>query len=650
MTRPAGEAACRLSGRSWPAAGQRFEVGGGTYVFERGTVWEVLGPDDAPAGLFADGGGTFSWRAEEPAAARVYADNAKSLGGFTVGKDGALTSPFERALLVGTGASRPFVTGEGASAPPPDAALRDFRQRFADDRVGPPEPRLRAAGASGAWFTSFVQGDRDLLHEVDAALEYDEGLAVFYRPSGLPPGYGPGRWAIDIGHRPIDRDRRSAPRSDVRLVDLAVDVRETEEPYGSFDVTETYTFDRPSSALSLRFALQVPAAGTAKPLSTRGLSVQAEDGSPIPFVHDFGGLLLFLPAVVPAGSSRTIRFRYEAGFFERRGGIDYWELPLGGAWYPAPPWNSANVLRFRGTVRAKKPLLPFASGETVRRADDGEWNLVEAKLDKPVFGVAVVAGKYKVHEETQDGITCRVASYGGAKPGDAAKLTNLFHQMRRVYEVYHGPFPFRHYDIVEVRSWGFGQAPPGMMRITQEAFASNVFGDTVGTVFSQGINQRFAHEIAHSWWGHVVWAADGTDQWIEEGMAQIASARLLEVTKKEEDAVALAKNWRVLAKETSRTAPLVLLNQLRDKPASGVRSEVAMDRTRLVYGKGPLVLLALRKELGNDTFFTVMKSFLRSFEKKGPVTTKDLIGLTNFVTKKDWGPWFEKYVYGFEMP
>jgi hypothetical protein len=645
----AREPACRLSGRSWPAAGQRVEAGGGRYVFERGTIWEVLGPDEMPAGLFSDGGGTFSWSAEEPAAARVYADNAKALGGFTVGKEGALSAPFGRALLVGAGASRPSVTGEAKNAPAPEDVLRDFRKRFTGDGFGLPEARLRAAGASGAYFLSLMEADRDLLHEVDGALDHDERLAVLLRPAGLPPGYAPGRWCFSVGHRPVDRDRRSAPRSDVRLVDLVADVRELEEPYGALDVAETYLFDRPASALALRFPDRSLSLN-GKPFPTRKVTVTAEDGSAVPFVLDGGGLVLFLGGVVPAGSTRTIRFRYEGGFFERRGGYDYWELALGAAWYPAPPWNSANTLRFQSTIRAKKPLLPFASGETIRRAEDGEWNLVETKLDKSVFGVAVVAGKYTIHEETQDGITCRVASYGGAKAGGAAKLTNLFHQIRRVYEVYFGAFPFRSYDILEVNSWGFGQAPPGMMRITKEAFASNVFGDTVGTIFSQGINQRFAHEIAHSWWGHVIWAADPSGQWIEEGMAQVASARLLEVTKKGDEAAALAKQWRALAKDTSRTAPLVLLNEMTDKPVFGIGSETARDRIRLVYGEGPVVLLALRKELGDDTFFTVAKSFLRSFEKRGPVTTRDLVALTNFVTKKDWAPWFEKYVYGSEMP
>ena len=40
---------------------------------------------------------------------------------------------------------------------------------------------------------------------------------------------------------------------------------------------------------------------------------------------------------------------------------------------------------------------------------------------------------------------------------------------------------------------------------------------------------------------------------------------------------------------------------------------------------------------------------LRSFPDK-EVTTDDFIGLMNFVTKSDWKPFFDQYVYGWEMP
>ena len=32
------------------------------------------------------------------------------------------------------------------------------------------------------------------------------------------------------------------------------------------------------------------------------------------------------------------------------------------------------------------------------------------------------------------------------------------------------------------------------------------------------------------------------------------------------------------------------------------------------------------------------------------VSTRDVVGLTNFITKKDYAPWFERYMLGSEWP
>ncbi len=81
------------------------------------------------------------------------------------------------------------------------------------------------------------------------------------------------------------------------------------------------------------------------------------------------------------------------------------------------------------------------------------------------------------------------------------------------------------------------------------------------------------------------------------------------------------------------------------------------DRWNLLYGKGPLVIHGLRQELGrrlgpekgDPAFFTLLRSFMTNFAgKRGE--TRHLVGLLNQMTGSDWQPWFERYVYGTEMP
>ena len=82
------------------------------------------------------------------------------------------------------------------------------------------------------------------------------------------------------------------------------------------------------------------------------------------------------------------------------------------------------------------------------------------------------------------------------------------------------------------------------------------------------------------------------------------------------------------------------------------------DYAYLVYGKGPLVLHALRQELartqggeeqGDRYFFALLRTFLKHVEP-GWGETRHLVGILDQITGKDWQPWFERYVYGTETP
>jgi hypothetical protein len=565
----------------------------------------------------------------------------------------SLEVSFSRSSFYSSPVSRPRLPElAAAAAAAPAEGFRQHRKRFLADRAAAPETGAFAGAVNGTGFAeALLEAGKDLRHRVDGTLGFEETLASMDRPSGTPITFPDWRFSVVVGRRPVGHPRRTAPAPEVRLVDLGVDVRETDVGWGRFVVEETLAADKSVRAIALVLRSDILQQRTLAPVAARFIGATTEDGRPVPAVLEKNVLLLVLPEPIPGGASRKVTFRYDAPFLSRPGGDNVWELQIASAWYPQPvAIRSAARHAFRSVVRAKKPFLPFASGETVRRAEDGAWNLVETRLTQPVPFVAVLAGAYTVQEETQDGVVCRVASYGISKEKSGAKLTNLFHKMRKFYEPYFGAFPWKEYTILEVPSYGFGQAPPGMMRITREAFQSNVIGDEMAAFFSGGINERLAHEIAHSWWGYGVWGATENDQWIEETFAEVSAGRLLEEMKDRSEFTRLANIWKTRAKDASSLAPIYLSNDVTRKVELFDSSDLWADRFYLTYFKGSILLQSIRKEVGDETFFTVLKSFQRSFEKKPAVTTDQFIGLLSFVTKKDWKPWFERVYYGSEMP
>jgi aminopeptidase N len=282
--------------------------------------------------------------------------------------------------------------------------------------------------------------------------------------------------------------------------------------------------------------------------------------------------------------------------------------------------------------------------------------VVRTHLDHPMQWIAVAAGKYKVFAAAEDGLKCNVATYVFGKEKPAKVLQDLFFSAADTYGQFFGvPYPFEEVDVVEINSWGFGQAPPGFIFITQEAY--NPIGDTISRIFSQGVNGRYVHEVAHAWWGHVVKSGSDEEEWLNESFADYSAALALQAMmgdkKGDREFKSTLREWKSRASEVAGGGSVYLANYLAGEDEADYR-----DRINLLYNKGPLVLHALRQELGRrlgsseqgDRYFQALLRTLLSNFKFKLGATRDLVGILNQMTRSDWQPWFEKYVYGTETP
>jgi len=106
----------------------------------------------------------------------------------------------------------------------------------------------------------------------------------------------------------------------------------------------------------------------------------------------------------------------------------------------------------------------------------------------------------------------------------------------------------------------------------------------------------------------------------------------------------LVAHWKQQAKDAGTIAPIPLANRIGGDPRGAFVS-----RFGLLYAKGPYLLYTLHKELGDTQFLTFLKSYTKSFQWKYG-STNDVAGLLQFMTKKDYKPFFEKYYWGTAMP
>jgi len=200
--------------------------------------------------------------------------------------------------------------------------------------------------------------------------------------------------------------------------------------------------------------------------------------------------------------------------------LDKFEKPLVRAQFSGGKENAVYLYDPLLSHNEKLYTLHGIRGTSIREYQKALWPVV---LSEQVVGYGrkdFIGPEFLL--SAQNGLTIRVATYGTKNTLAMKKLTSLAFKMIAFYEPFLGPFPFKEFNIIEINEYGFGQAPPATMFITKEAF--NPVEDEVSRIFSKGINHRFAHEIAHQYWGHVVKMGSFDEQWITESFAEYSSS------------------------------------------------------------------------------------------------------------------------------
>ncbi|MGH9368827.1 MAG: M1 family aminopeptidase, partial [Thermoanaerobaculia bacterium] len=636
--------------RAGPAeavSGLTLSAGHATLLLKSGTACPVRAGEEV-VGLFFSGTGELEYQSADPIEFPIFAFNTKKATGLEVEqKEGraVVRDTFQRALWLAAG--QPLPSLPGAGDPSLEASLQGHLEKFRRARGitishffvqqkldAPAAPRVLAA---------LDGGKEDLVYLLDGLESRSETLVVLRKPEFPDAETKKFLYPTVLSDQPVGRDRRDPlpPLYLLTEVDLALRAGKGKE--ASMSVGETVVPVGQTRRI-FRFDLYNSVSSADNVRTWTLQSVADAEGRPLAFDHDNGEVLVEAASPVAPDQALKLRFEIEGDFLWRPRGDSYWQLGLGGGdWFPQPDLNGQHY-DFHALVRVKKPFVPFASGRTIRRAQDGDENILETRTENPVSFPAVIAGAYQWEEETKNGVTIRVATYAMKNTRAMKQLAGLAFGIIEHYQNFLGPFPFPEYNIIEINTWGFGQAPPGIMFITKEAF-NPLMGD-VSQLFSQGVNERFAHEIAHQYWGQVVKMPSFDEQWLTESFAEYSAAIFLKAFKGQSTYKSLVNHWKSRAAQAAKISPIPLANRIS---IPGDVETAFIYRNDLIYDKGSYLLAALHKEMGDQNFLTFFKSYQKSFRWKFG-STKTVEGILQWLTKKDYAPFFAANYWGTGMP
>jgi hypothetical protein len=600
-------------------------------------------------GMFFNGDGHYIYRSIDPVEKSLVLFEARKFGRDARKEtDGSVTirGDFKQLYLRGAGIELPPLGGEVV-----DHALEQVfqkhRDHFAKARSNPASHLLirQQLDGTNAQVAVAEFGGRDDVYVLDSIEEKSERLvALITRASDatIPEAVRYALFPKTISEQPVGRKHGNFVQPRFLLVNVDTTIVGGEKESANLTVVETIV-PRGTAQNAFRFDLLAgmwDSDGHFRKLAVDSVTDQA--GHKLPYHFEGNSILVGTPEAVKPDTDMTIRFEISGNFLVRPDGDNYWLLGLE-PWFPQPSLNG-QYFTAHSVVKVKKPWISFATGDTVSRREEGDYNVLETKVEKPIQFNAVIAGKYSFVEDKYDDITIRVATYAKRNDRATTQLPRLAYKIIKFYESFLGPFPFKELNIIEINDLGWGQAPAQTMFITKEAFAPLL--QVENRAYSKGINQRFAHEIAHQYWGSVIKMGGDEEQWLTEAFAEYCSALVVKEIEGQRGFDAMLDSWRNDAKAATDITPIPLANRV-DIPGDPQKEYEI--RSGLLYAKGAWLLAVLRKQMGDEKFLLTLRNIQGRYAWHF-VTTSDVADLFKRIDGKDHQPFFDRYFWGTEMP
>jgi aminopeptidase N len=210
--------------------------------------------------------------------------------------------------------------------------------------------------------------------------------------------------------------------------------------------------------------------------------------------------------------------------------------------------------------------------------------------------------------------------------GETPRMIELFSRLTGV------PFPWQRYSQIVVSDFIFG----GMENTTATTMYEHVLLDE-RAVLDISSNDLVAHELAHQWFGDFVTCRDWSHAWLNEGFATFMEhvEREDRLGRDEYDYGVSSDNDTYLHEASARySRPIVC----RDY------AEPIDLFDRHLYEKGGLVLHMLRRELGDEVFWTGVRTYLGA-HAYSVVETNDLQRALEKVSGRSLERFFDSWVY-----
>ena len=334
------------------------------------------------------------------------------------------------------------------------------------------------------------------------------------------------------------------------------------------------------------------------------------------WTHRGSRLRIRLRTPVPAGTRLEVAVAYRGrprtmpgpdgptGWEELTDGVIVAAQPHGApTWFPCND-RMADKATYRVAVRTDPGYRVVSNGTLTSQRRVGrrvEW-VHEQRAPMSTYLATLQIGRYALEAQAGGG---PAPSALAAPPARMPAARTAFADQPRMLEIFgglFGPYPFDAYTVV----------------VTDDPLEIPLESQTLSTFGTNHLNRSWeaqrliAHELAHQWFGNTVTAASLRDIWLHEGFACYAEWLWSESI------------GRTTAQEEAERHHVVLARLPQDLLLTDPGPHRIFDDR--VYKRGALTLHTLRRAVGDDLFFALLRSWVDT-HRFGVVTTADFLAL-----------------------
>ncbi|MEE2033899.1 M1 family metallopeptidase [Rhodococcus chondri] len=359
---------------------------------------------------------------------------------------------------------------------------------------------------------------------------------------------------------------------------------------------------------------------------------------PAKFAHRNGKLTVAPAEKIPAGAILTFTIQYsgtpsplqtmwgEVGWEELEEGSLVASQPNGApTWFPCDD-HPGSKATYRITVTTDAPFTAVANGTLLHKTSRSSRTTWVYEQPEPM--ATYLATVQVGHYETRKVAVTPVPQYAVHPPRLRAQFDKDFARQPQMLELFtrlFGPYPFAHYTAL---------VTDDDLEIPIEAQGLSTFG--ANFCDGKGREERLvAHELAHQWFGNSLTLHRWRDIWLHEGFACYAEWLWSE------------NSGGPSAQELSADAYRGLAGKPQDIVLGDPGPRDMFDDR--IYKRGALTLHALRLRLGDDRFFTLLRTWTTE-NRHSNVTTEQFTDLATRFTDTSLRALWDGWLWDAALP